>query len=321
MRTRLPPRLSMHSIFRGKFLLGRSVRTLATASLALLTLLFTACGGTSHTVAAAGPLNGNWQINLLQQYPTQAPLSASGFIIQASNAIQGSIQVPPVGPKNSCAGVSAMSGTVDAQSVTFSLNEGGTAVNFTGTISSDNQSMAGDYQAVGGACFTTATSGTWNAVLVPQLTGNFTGTLSGSTYMSALTGQTTPAPIAVSGTITQSSNADGSNASLTGTITAVGYPCFTTASLTGTISGQNVYMDVFNYQGVQIGTLGVPGVQSLGASATPATVISNSTGLSLVGTGEGGLALGQGVAGPCPAIFVNGASTTGDVTAVSFIFK
>jgi hypothetical protein len=50
-------------------------------------------------------------------------------------------------------------------------------------------------------------------------------------------------------------------------------------------------------------------------------LISSSTGLSLVGSGEGGLALGQGLAGPCPAIFINGASTTGDVTNVALTFK
>jgi hypothetical protein len=271
--------------------------------------------------SSSGPLSGNWQINVLQQYPTKTPLSASGFIAQANDVITGSVQVAPVGSKSSCGGVSALAGTVSGQNVTFSLNAGGTVVNYTGTISSDNQTMSGDYQAVGGACFSAGTSGTWNAVLIPPLNGSFTGTLSGSTYMSALTGQSNAPPIAVSGTFSQSSNADGSNATLTGTIMAVGYPCFATASLTGTISGQNVYMDVFGYNGAQIGTLGIPGVPSEGAAPTPATLVSTSTGLSLVGNGEGGLALGQGLAGPCPAIFVNGISTTGDVTAVALTFK
>jgi len=301
---------------------GRSVRTLATASLAVLTLIFTACSsGSPAIITLSGPLSGNWQINLLQQYPTQTPLSASGFISQAKAALTGSIQVAPVGSKSSCGGVSALTGTVSGQSVTFSLNDGGTVVNYTGTLSSDSQTMSGDYQAVGGACFSAGTSGTWNAVLIPALNGNFTGTLSGSTYMSALTGQSDAPPIAVSGSFSQSSNANGSNATLTGTITAVGYPCFTTASLTGTISGQNVYLDVFGYNGAQIGTLGIPGVPSEGATSTPATLISSSTGLSLVGSGEGGLALGQGLAGPCPAIFINGSSTTGDVTNVALTFK
>jgi hypothetical protein len=297
------------------------VRTLATVSLAILALILTACGGSPAITPSGGPLSGNWQINLLQQYPKQTPLSASGFIAQANEAITGSIEVAPVGTKSSCGGVAPLTGTVSGQSVTFSLNDGGTVVNYTGTVSSNNQTMSGDYQAVGGACFTAGTSGTWGAVLVPPLNGSFTGTLSGSSYMSALTGQSNAAPIAVSGTFTQSSNAEGSNATLTGTITAVDYPCFTTASLTGTISGQNVFMDVFSYNGEQIGTLGIPGVPSEGAPPTPATLISSSTGLSLVGTGEAGLALGQGLAGPCPAIFVNGVSTTGDVTSVALTFK
>jgi hypothetical protein len=304
------------------------VRTLAATSLALLTLILTACSGTPDPTITTGPLNGNWQINMLQQYPTQTPLSASGFIAQADDAIEGSIQVAPVGAKSSCGGVSAMTGTISGQNVTFSLNEGGSVVNFTGTISSNNQSMSGDYQAIGGACFTTATSGTWDAVLVPPLNGNFTGTID-STYMELVDGVTTPVPVSVSGSFTQSSNAGASNASIAGTITAVGYPCFTTASLSGTISGESVYLDVFGDNGELIGTLGAP-AGTAGSTGTPANVVLSSSGPSLVGgtisdPGLGGLYIGinngKSVVGPCPAITSSGNTSTSDDAFVDLSFK
>jgi hypothetical protein len=137
--------------------------------------------------------------------------------------------------------------------------------------------------------------------------------------MSLLTGVNPPAPIAVSGTFTQSANAGASNATLTGTITAIGYPCFTTVSLSGTISGQSVYLNVFDYSGVQIGTLGVPGVA--GIAGTPATVVPSSNVLSLTGSGQAGLSLGSSGVPPCPALNGNGTNVTTDTTSVAFTLQ
>jgi hypothetical protein len=291
------------------------VRTLATASLAILTLMLTACGGSPVITPPSGPLSGNWQINLLQQDPSQTPLSASGFIAQANDAITGSIQVAPFGSKGSCAGVSVLTGTIKGQNVTFSLNGGGIVLNFTGTASTNSQTMSGDYQAVGGGCSTVGITGTWNAVLVPPLNGNFTGTLSNSQYMSLLTGVSPAAPIAVSGSMTQSSNDGASNATVTGTMNAVGYPCFTTASLTGTISGQNVVLSVFGYEGAQIGTLG--------SAQTPALVSSGpDNAISLLSQPNGEMTLGKAsattVVGPCPPLGIG--PTIGDSTVVVLAF-
>jgi hypothetical protein len=200
---------------------------------------------------------------------------------------------------------------VSGQNVTFSINPGGTVFDFTGTIASGNTSMSGTYSALGAACSDEkAISGTFTAALIPPLNGSFTGTLSDSTYMALLN---VSSPIAVTGSLTQSSNAGTSDATVTGTITATGYPCFETAYLTGTISGQSVYLNVFNYEGEQIGTLGVPG--TLSSAGTPAIVAASSSGTTLQGQAEAGLALGQ-VAGenPCPAAGTS--SQTGDTANV-----
>ncbi|MGA7401084.1 MAG: hypothetical protein ACLPHI_14155 [Terriglobales bacterium] len=292
------------------------MRAQAIALFAILITILTACGGSPSSPPPSGALSGNWQINLQQEYPTQTLLSASGFVAQANDALTGSIQVAPFGSKSSCAGVSVLTGMIKGQNVTFSLNGGGTVLDFSGTASTNGQTMSGDYQAVGGGCSTVGISGTWNAVLVPPLNGNFTGTLSNSQYMSLLTGVSPAAPIAVSGSMTQSSNDGASNATITGTINAVGYPCFTTASLTGTISGQNVVLSVFGYEGSQIGTLG--------SAETPAVASSgpnNEISLSTQPNGE--MTLGKAsattVVGPCPPVGVG--PTIGDSTVVVLTFQ
>ncbi len=307
------------------------MKTRATAFLTLVLMTLAACGGSSHpSSSTSGALTGNWQLNLLQENPsTGTPLFVSGFLTQSNDALTGSVQGPTILSANkqmvNCGGAAQITGTISGQSVTFTENLGGTAYNFTGTISSDNQSMSGDYQALGGACFTTPTVGTWNAFLIPPVDGNFTGTLSGSAYMALLTGVSPAAPIAVSGSLTQSANAGASTASLTGTITAVGYPCFTTASMTGTISGQSVYLDVYDYNGALIGSLGQPS-GSAGTPGFPATVVVGSTsGISLVNSSSTGLFLGifngTSTVGPCPPLSSTNGAVTFDGAAVLFNFQ
>ena len=285
----------------------------------LFLFILSGCGSGSSNAPSNGPLSGNWQLNLMQNYPhPPTQLSVSGFLVQSSNSLNGTFQVPAIalGGTTECGGPGPLTGTISGTNVTFSINPGGTTLSFTGALSSDNASMTGSYQALAGACFITPTTGTWTASLIPPLNGSFTGTLSDSPYMAALTGVDPPAPITVSGSFAQSASAGGSSATITGTITAVGYPCFTNAYLSGTISGQNVYLDVFNYNGLQIGTLGVPGLP--GVAGTPAIVAGGSEGITLTGSGQGGLSLGNAGTSPCPALQENGISLTSDTTSVAF---
>jgi hypothetical protein len=176
---------------------------------------------------------------------------------------------------------------VSGQNTTLVINNGGTELNLTGALSSDEKSMTGSYTGPGGGCFTTPTSGTWTASLIPPLNGNFSGEITESTYMSVLVfgtiSNTSQAPsIPVSGTVTQLGGPGSSNATLSGTISAVGYPCFSTATFTGTISGQNVYISIFGYNSQQIGTVGVlpagPATPGIPAIVT----VDQTGGVSLV---------------------------------------
>lgn len=300
------------------------MRTVAVSSVILFSFALASCGGGGNSNnPQSGPLSGNWQITLTQEYPRpQALLSVSGFLSQSANAVTGSMQVPQSSQNGHCAGVAALSGSVSGETVTFVINNGGAELNLTGTLSSDQKSMAGNYSGQAGGCFTTPTTGTWTSNLIPPLSGNFTGTLTNSTYMSVLTGEDPAAPIAVSGTFTQTGGEGSSNATLTGTIQAADYPCFRTASLSGTISGANVYLQVFGYDDTLIGTIGLPPAPP--AAGSPATVVVNPQGgVSLVGSGPGtsGLALGAisagKIFGPCPPLQTSNGPLPYDAAAIS----
>jgi len=291
------------------------------------------CGGSSSPAPQnTGLMTGNWQLNLTEGFPPPATqISVGGFLVQSNNSVTGSVQGPTiVGGSGTapCGGISPFVGTISGQNISFSLNPGGTEFDFTGTVSSNGQTMSGSYQALGGACLGVPTSGTWMGTQVPPLNGSFTGTLVSTEYMPAYTGLlgSSGIPISVSGSFTQSPNNGASNASLTGTITAVGYPCFKTAYLSGTINGQNVYLDVYDYSGVQIGTLGVPGSGGIAGSATPATVVLGPTGVSLQGSAiaNSGLSVGNGTAPSCPPIYKpdgTGTIVSGDTADVNFNFS
>jgi hypothetical protein len=270
---------------------GKSMKTVATIGLFLGLLACAACGGSSSS-STTGALNGNWQINLQQDYPTQQAFSASGFLAESGGTVTGSVVVP-VASDGDCGGPGPVSGTLSGQSVSFSINQGGDILSFTGTVSGNN-SMSGDYQESGACYLTHPATGTWTATLIPSVSGNFTGSFTNSQYMGLLNNTNSPAPILVSGSLSQSSNAGGSEASVNGTITAVGYPCFATATVTGTITGQSMLLTLYADTGEQIGTLG-----NVGA---PMVVASGSGGTSVTGNLILGGSTESGSFGPCPAI-------------------
>jgi hypothetical protein len=285
---------------------GRLLRALAIASIAWLAAVTTACGGSSKVTPASAPSTGNWQFILAQQYPLPSTtLNVSGFMVEGSDGtLTGNLEVPALGSNEVCAGVSPATGSISGQNVSLTMNVYGTSFALTGTIATNGASMSGDYEGAQGACFDKPTTGTWNALLIPTLNGNFTGTITNSSYLEALLGVGTSPPIAVSGTLTQSDNAGASNASLSGTITAVDYPCFSTAAMSGTISGQNVDLQLYGYNGEEIGSLGQsPGAP--GGQATPATVTVGANGLSLTSDGQTffigfPITNSQNGEGPCP---------------------
>jgi hypothetical protein len=300
------------------------LRVIATASLAYLVFVLGGCGGSSSSSSSAkqGPLAGNWQITLTQEIPAQNPivqLSVSGFLLESNNSVTGSLALPGDGTTFNCAGVGPVTGTVSGQNVAMSVDEGGSTLSLTGAVSSDSKVMAGTYQTLPGGCTKTPTSGTWAAFQIPPLNGNFSGNLTGSSYMASFTGKKTADPIPVTGTMAQSSNIGASNATLTGTINATGYPCFTTASVTGTISGSNVILSVFGFDGSQIGTLGTssnPAVASSGPNGAMLTS-SNTTNALILRVGASGTTF----LGPCPPLNVGASTFENDSTQVAFTFQ
>jgi len=300
---------------------GTRVRLLGTTLFTVSLLLASACSNGHVMSPPNGALSGNWQLFLQQEEPSPpVVLSVSGFFLQTANSLSANVSVPPNpnSPNGTCGGVGSLTGTVSGQNVTLAINEGGSTLNLTGSIASNNQSMEGIFSAFGGGCFTRPSSGTWTAVSIPPLNGSFTGTLSNSSYMTLLNGVIPPVPIKVTGTMVQSANNGGANATLTGTINATGYPCFTTVSVSGTISGENVILNVFGYDGSQIGSLGTPGSPAIASLGSPGAL------LSTVGT-SGTLVLGKQSAtttvGPCPPLNVGGTTEIGDTTDVAFTFQ
>jgi hypothetical protein len=290
------------------------VRSFVAPLLACAILVLAACGGgTSSSSSNNGPISGNWQIDLSQERPP-AQFAVSGFLLQSNNSLTGSVARPGQG----CAGPVPLTGTVSGQNVVLSVNSG--TMSLTGSVSSDGKSMSGVYQTLPQDCTRSATTGTWTALQVPPLNVNFTGTLPNSLYMQLVTGLIPPAPIMVSGSLSQSGNIGSVNATLTGTINAVDYPCFSTASLNGTVSGTSVVLSVFSFDGTQIGSIGV--------QTNPAILSVGPTGTTLNGIGSDqsgqGLTLGTFVAnqqsGPCPKLIEPGVVKEDDFADVALMF-
>jgi hypothetical protein len=198
----------------------------------------------------------------------------------------------------------------------LAINNGGTTFDLTGTLTANSQ-MSGSYEAPGGSCSEYPMSGIWTAFLVPPISANFTGTLSNSAYMAALNGGSTPAPITVTGTLTQGPSNGSNSAIVTGTITAQNYPCFVTASLTGTISGNTVLLSVYGYNGDLIGSIGDTAKGTALAVQLPAA----STAGTVLETGQGGLLLGGSNSGPCPVIQTDTGADSADSAEVQLTLQ
>lgn len=237
----------------------------ATILIPLIALMFlTGCGSSGSSNSNPGALSGNWQMTL-QPIRSVNPIYQSGFLLQQSNALSGSLVAT-----DACAGATPVTGAISGSNVTLNVNEFGGALNMTGSISADNASMSGSYLITEGSCHASA-SGTWVGVQVHPVRGAFHGTMTSATP-----------PLAgsiydVSGTLTQGQNEGSSNTDLTGVLNAVNYPCFSTVNVRGTISGQNVLLSFYDpLTGNKVGT--VPGqLQSFATLSTDATSLSATT--------------------------------------------
>ncbi len=215
-------------------------------ALCLTALIFlTACGSSSHsaTPSSAGSISGNWQMNLQPSDTKTNPHPQSGFLVQNSDVVTGSMMYVA----NPCTGVGSVQGTVSGTAISMVVSPTGSQVNLTGTIGAGQTTMNGTYTTLSMGCTgvnVAPATGTWIANLITPLSGNFAGTFT----------SVTNTVYQVTGQVTQGPNIGTSNASLTGTLSVTGY-CFDTANISGVITGTSAVISLVTSAGAQIGQM------------------------------------------------------------------
>jgi len=243
------------------------VRHLFTSLLLGALVTTAACGGGSTAVSSNALLSGNWQITLVRHAVPTQPLTYTGSLTQSGNSLSGNLILGSGFIGSGCSGVGPVSGTVNGQNVSLTINQFGEDVSLTGTLPASNTApMNGEFSWLPGGCNAFPGTGTFTAIQVTPINGSFHGTFT----------STLPPPnngtINVVGTLTQGPNTGGSTANLTGNISVVGSPHFcsylSTATITGLISGTSVSLNLFGPDGSlitqigQIGQIGNPQVTS-----------------------------------------------------------
>jgi hypothetical protein len=228
----------------------KTVRRAAIALLVSLLGIVTACGKSDNSPTTGSVLNGNWEITLNSHASTD-PQTFSGFLLQSGNTISGSLILGA-----GCNGVGPVTGTLDNQNLSMSINEFGQAVSLVGIAPTGaSGAMSGEFSTLAGGCTPLADTGTWSGRMIPPISGNFHGS-----FQSPSNGT-----VNVTGMLQQGSNTGASNASVTGTLDALPPQQFcayvTSATISGTISGTNVTLKLFGPDGVQF--------TQLDASVTP----------------------------------------------------
>jgi hypothetical protein len=271
-----------------------------------LVILAGCSGSSSSSHNSVATLAGNWQIALTPNDQANfQPRALSGFLQQTDQNITGSVTFLIPNPQNPaaplCAGNASISGKVDGESVSLSVNQNGQMLTLAGNPSSDGSSISGTYSSPDGAC-EPSEAGAFTAILIKPITGDFQGVFH-STSSNSYSLQFKD--FAVGGNLVQTPNSGASSASVTGLITAVDYQCFATASLNGTISGSNLRLSIIGFNGVQIGEMGAAvGQQSPGAA------IVSADGGTIRGSNSSGTGYFIANTKACP--FVNSSFDYGD---------
>lgn len=207
--------------------------------ISLLAAIATGCGG-STSAPTNSVLTGNWEITLIRHAST-VPQTFSGFLIQSQQSVNGSVVLG-----DGCQGVGPVTGTLDNQKLSMTINEFGQDLSLVGDVPSGSGFISGDFSTLPGGCTAFPNTGTWSARLIPPIGGAFHGTLT-----SASNGTVT-----VSGNLVQGPNTGASNASLAGSILAENPQQFcaylTSATISGLISGTSVTLNLFGPGGAQI---------------------------------------------------------------------
>lgn len=211
--------------------MNRNFRTVVFAVVAGLLFALVGCGGSpsSSPISKGGkPLDpqGNWLFTFNENPGTTSAntvvLAGQLFELNppvvTSNAL-GSL----LGDLQPCPGSYLLNGQVSGtNSISLTLtgdanettNPPNINVSLTGTIAGDQQHMSGTYSTTVGGCV--SGSGTWTAVLLTPVTGNWSGTVSNST-----------ANLSVTASLTENTDQTSPNmGQVTGTVALQGMPCF-----------------------------------------------------------------------------------------------
>jgi hypothetical protein len=241
--------------------------------LVLAGLVFlSSCGGSSSSSStpSGGTLGGNWQFTMAP--PTDSTFVGGlqgGFLLQKQGSVTGGVTYSVLVPSQEQGGIPTLcnsgsapvTGTISGQSVTLTAAAGAQTFTLTGTLTGDGSTMAGTYSSTDGAgCGTVQTALQWSAISIPPLTGSVQGNLHSvlSSPNPVLDTSLRDQDFPITGTLTQGANLGASNATVTGTLSFQGYPCLDVASVNGTISGTSVILQIFAFNGLNVGQIGAP---------------------------------------------------------------
>jgi hypothetical protein len=254
---------------------GRIVNSLSKTLLFTILLAAISCGGGGTATPQTGALSGNWEIQLFRHVNPNPPLVYTGFLLQSGNNITGSLMfnLSTVG-SGQCEGVGAVSGTMNQQNISLTINEQGEDISLSGALPSGSSlALSGQFSNLAGGCTNYANTGTWTATSIAPVAGSFHGTFTSTNVPSNGT-------FNVTGTMNQGPNTGGDTATLSGSIVASGSPNFcsylSSGTITGLISGTTMLINLYGPNGLQITQLGEIGSNSTVTITPDATSITGT---------------------------------------------
>jgi len=194
-------------------------RAFKEAAFGVLLVFLSACSGGGNS-GNSTPVNiaGNWQF-MGNSTRFGYTFTANSQINQTGSSISGTLNLSG----SPCAQTADFSGSLNGMSLNAAVNESGQNTLFTGTVSTDGNSLSGTYTAPSGGC-TNGDAGTWSGSRISTLNGLFRGTLAAQNGL--------PANVIVK------FEDDGGH--VIGTATLTNSLCFQSLNLMGTVSGTSV---------------------------------------------------------------------------------
>lgn len=209
-----------------------------------------ACGGghSTNNNSQAPLVSGNWRVTLSGTSSSQV---FTGFLVQSGGSVTGSFLQALL---SNCSGIGSVTGTVNGQDVSLTIDQLGDSITLTGTTVNPGAPMSGNFTAQSGLC-TPSSSGSWSAVQIPPIGGGSAG----GNFHGSFTSQAGNGIVNVTGTLVQGPNTGHSTATLSGTLARPGGAFCSyvlPGTITGLISGTGVQLNLYGQNGLQYAQLG-----------------------------------------------------------------